>query len=219
MGLAIAAVPVGLGLNSRAKSSERMAVLAVIDSVASTAEVVGAQHRGGGNDRRSIVHYRYVANGQEHTNATTVRRQDRDRYQIGSLVAIRYLASRPESSWMEGYTPVRRPIWPVFAVPAALLVTAFVLVRFFLAQVRLLAYGRPALGVVIRVEEKRSGKGSFWRVHYEWTLLNGARRAGRYHDRRKQPPAVGSPLPIVYDRDNASRHSKYPLGLVALRGQ
>jgi len=219
IGLAIAAVPVGLALNSRARSSERVAALAVIDSVTSTAEVVGVRRRGGGNDRRSVVSYRYVVDGREYANATTMRRQDRDHYHIGSLVVIRYLASRPESSWMEGYPPGRRPEWPAVAVPAALMIAALVLVKVFLAQVHLLEYGRPALGVVTKIEKKRSDKGPFWRVHYEWTLLNGARRAGHYNDRRRQSPAVGSSIPIVYDRDDALRHSKYPLGLVALRGQ
>ena len=219
IGLVIAAGLAGPALYSRVKASERTIGLAASESVTSTAEVTRVQRRGGGNDRRSVVHYRYVANGQEHDDSTTVRRQDRDRYEAGSRVPIRYLASEPESSWMEGYGPGPRPVWPAFALPVALIVAAFVIARLFLGQLQLLAYGRPALALVTKVEKKRSDKGSFWRVHFEWTLLSGAKRTGHYNDSKKQTPAIGTPIPIVYDRDNPQRIRKYPFGLVELKGK
>ena len=218
-GLVITAALAGPALYSSARASERTMSLAASDSVTTTGEVTRVQRRGGGNDRRSVVHYRYVADGQEHDDSTTVRRQDRDRYQVGSRVPIHYLAAEPESSWMEGYGPGLRPMWPAFAVPVALIVAAFILVRLFFSQLQLLAYGRPALGLVTKVEKKKSDKGSFWRVHYEWTLLSGAKRIGHYNDGKKQPLALGTPIPIVYDRDNPQRNRKYPFGLVAIKGK
>ena len=83
-------------------------------------------------------------------------------------------------------------------------------------QSYLLMYGRPAIAVVTKVEKKRSDKGTYWRVHYEWTLLSGAKRRGRYKHGKKEPPAVGTTIPIVYDRDQPARNSRYPLSLVAL---
>jgi hypothetical protein len=81
-------------------------------------------------------------------------------------------------------------------------------------QRRLLTYGRGAVAVITGVEKKRSDKGTYWKVHYEWTLLSGAKRTGHYKHGKKQPPAIGTTIPIVYDRDQPSHHSKYPLSLV-----
>ena len=47
--------------------------------------------------------------------------------------------------------------------------------------------------------------------------MNGATRKGRYNHGSKHPPAVGSMMPIVYDRDRPSRNRRYPLALVAVR--
>jgi hypothetical protein len=131
-------------------------------------------------------------------------------------VPIRYLASETESSWMEGYGPRREDVWPAFAVPAVLVCCAFVIMQLIRLQWQLLEYGRPALGTVTKVEKKRSDKGSFWRVTYEWTLLSGAKRSGRYKDTKKQPPAVGAPVTIVYDRDQPQKNARYPMPLVRL---
>jgi hypothetical protein len=110
---------------------------------------------------------------------------------------------------------------PPAAIAAALvsgtLVAAGVLLAFVRRDRELLAYGRPALAVITRVEKKRSDKGTYWRVEYEWTILSGATRRGHYKHSRRQPPPVGSAIPIVYDRDRPERHRRYPLPLVRLR--
>jgi hypothetical protein len=160
------------------------------------------------------VHYRYVEGGREHSGATEVRRQDRDRYTVGSTVPIRYLATEPDASWLEGYTPDRRPTWPAFVVSGAAMVAVACPLALIRRQRRLLTYGRGAVAVITGVEKKRSDKGTYWKVHYEWTLLSGAKRTGHYKHGKKQPPAIGTTIPIVYDRDQPSRHSKYPLSLV-----
>jgi len=105
---------------------------------------------------------------------------------------------------------------PPFAVLTVCGIGALALMLVVRRQSNLLAYGRPALATVRQVEKKKSDKGTYWRVHFEWTLLSGATRSGRYHHHRKQPPAVGAVIPIVYDRDRPQRHSKYPLPLVRL---
>jgi hypothetical protein len=206
----------GTEMYRQAKLSERHIALFASESISTTARVVRVQRRGGGNDRRSTVHYRYGAGDREHDGATTVRRVDRDRYVAGSQIAVRYLRSEPHSSWMEGYAPQVAAMWPAFVFPAAAVVGALLLVAQIRRQTFLLSYGRPALAVVTKVEKKRSDKGTYWRVHYEWTLLSGGKRQGRYNHGKKQAPAVGSTIPIVYDRDQPPRHSKYPLSLVAV---
>ena len=109
---------------------------------------------------------------------------------------------------MDSYAPERQPIWPTFLVPATCIVTALMLVTLVRRQSHLLTYGRPALGVITKVEKKRSDKGTVWRVHYEWTLLSGAKRKGRYTHGKKEPPALRTTIPIVYDRDQPARNSR-----------
>jgi hypothetical protein len=107
-------------------------------------------------------------------------------------------------------------MWPAFLVPACCLGTFWWLTAMVRRQYALLAYGRSAMAVVKSVEKKRSEYGSDWRVHYQWRLLSGATRTGRYAHTATQPPGIGTGIPVVYDRDEPSKHSKYPLKLVAL---
>jgi hypothetical protein len=214
--LIIGSVWGGTEMYRRAKLSERYVALFASEGISTTARVVRVQRRGGGNDRRSTVHYRYSGGDREHDGATTVRRVDRDRYVAGSQIVVRYLRSEPRSSWMEGYAPQVAPMWPAFALPAAAVVGALLLVAQIRRQSFLLSHGRPALAVVTRVEKKRGDKGTYWRVHYEWVLLSRGKRQGRYTQGKKQPPASGATIPIVYDRDQPVRHNRYPLSLVAL---
>jgi hypothetical protein len=206
----------GVEFYRRAKLADRHVALFASEGISTGARVVRVQRRGGGNDRRSTVHYRYVVGDREHAGETTVRRVDRDRYEAGSRMAVRYLSSEPHTSWMEGYPPQHRPIWPGFVFPAAAIFGALAMAALIRRQTFLLTYGRPAVATVTKVEKKRSDKGTFWRVHYEWTLLSGGKRQGRYNHGKKQPPEVGATIPIVYDRDQPVRHNRYPLSLVAL---
>jgi hypothetical protein len=90
------------------------------------------------------------------------------------------------------------------------------LVALIRQQFGLLAYGRSAMAVVRALEKKRSDKGTYWRVTYEWQLLNGATRKGRYNHRRRPPPEIGTQIPIVYDPDQPWRNCRYPLPLVRI---
>jgi hypothetical protein len=156
----------GTEIYRRANLSERYAALFASEGISTAARVVRVQRRGGGNDRRSTLHYRYVVGDREYAGATTVRRADCDRHEPGSQIVVRYL----DRLWRQSR----------------------------------------------RSKKKRSDQGTYWRVHYEWTLLSGGKRQGRYNHGKKQPPAVGVTIPIVYDRDHPLRHSRYPLSLVAV---
>lgn len=199
----------GMKIHNDAKASHRRADRAEAEAASINASVVQVQRRGGGDDRRSVIHYRYVAAGEPHTGATQVRRQNRDRYAVGSDVRVSYLPTEPGISWRDGYPPRRRPVWPAFAVPFGCMLAALASVFAIRRQSHLVAYGRPALAVVTKVEKKSSDKGTYWRVHSEWTLLSGGKHQGRYNHGKKNPPAVGASMPIVYDRDHPSRHGKY----------
>jgi Protein of unknown function (DUF3592) len=207
----------GSEIYRRAALSARRVALFASEGVSTGAQVVRMQQRRGeGNRRTSTVHYRYVVGDQEHGGTTTVRRGDRDRYVAGSQIVVRYLSSEPQTSWMEGYEPRRQPVWPAFVLMAASFLGPLGIVARIRRQSQLLGYGRPALAVITKVEKKRSDKGTYWRVHYEWTLLSGGKRKGHYRHNTKEPPSVGATVPIVYDRDQPSRHGKYPLSLVAV---
>jgi hypothetical protein len=70
---------------------------------------------------------------------------------------------------------------------------------------------------VTKIEKKKSDHGTVWMVHFEWTTMSSATRRGKYQHGKKSVPAVGDTIPIVYDRDDTFRHSKYPMSFVTLR--
>ena len=220
--VAVAGIWLGIVLGRAAARAERHVGLFASERIVAAGDVIQLQKRGDDDDDdddsyRITVHYRYTARGQELMGQTTLRRAERDRYAVGSPVAVWYLPSEPGQSWLDGYAPRAQPSWPATAVPIACGVTAIVLIQLVRRQTKLLAYGRPAMATVTKIEKKRTDKGTFWMVHYEWTTLSGATRTGKYHHGKKDLPAIGAEIPIVYDRDNSFRHSKYPMSLVTIR--
>ena len=207
----------GVELNRRAETAQRRVGLFASDRIVTAGDVLNLRRNGGDDgDQRVTVHYRYAARGRELTGSTRVRREERDRYQVGSPVAVWYLPTEPEASWLDGYSPRSQPSWPATVVPIGCGLSAMALILMVRRQSSLLAQGRPAMATVTHVEKKKSDKGTFWIVHYEWTTMSGATRAGKYHHGKKDLPPVGTAIPIVYDRDNTFRHSKYPMKFVRI---
>ena len=214
--LVIAGVWGGIVLAQRADTAERRVQRFASERVLAAGDVIQLRKRGGDDDHRITAHYRYSARGRELTGATALRRGERETYAIGSPVGVWYLASEPEASWLDGYAPRREPAWLATVVPIAAGFAALGLILLVRRQWNLLAYGRPAIATVTKTEKKRTDKGTFWRVHYEWTLMSGATRTGKYIHRQKHPPAVGEHITIVHDRDNTHRSRKYPMPFVTL---
>lgn len=218
----IAAALVGIGmwggieLTRRAETAERHVALFASERILTGGDVIQVRKRGDGNNHRVTVHYRYAVHGRELAGATTLRREDRETYQVGSPVGVWYLATEPEVSWLDGYSPRAESSWPPTAVPLGCGIGALALIACVRRQSKLLTYGRPAMATVTKVEKKKSDKGTYWRVHYEWTTMSGATRVGKYNHSRKQLPAVGALIPIVYDRDDTFRHRKYPMPFVRI---
>ena len=207
----------GLELRRRAETAERHVGLFASERIVTAGDIIQLRKRGGGDDHRITAHYRYTARGRELTGQTTLRRDERDRYAVGSPIAVWYLPTEPEVSWLDGYAPRPEASWPATALPLACGISALALIQAVRRQSNLLTYGRPAMATVTKVEKKRTDKGTIWKVHYEWTTLSGATRTGTYSHGRKQVPAAGALIPIVYDRDNSFRHSKYPMPFVTIR--
>ncbi len=207
----------GIVLGRRADIAGRHLALFASERIVTAGDVIQLRKRGDGDDHRITAYYRYTARGRERTGETRLRRAERERYAVGSPVAIWYLPTDPEMSWLDGYTPRPQPGWPRTAVPLACGVCALALALAVRRQWNLLAHGRPAMATVTKVEKKNTGEGTVWMVRYQWTTLSGAIRTGKYGHGKKHVPAVGALIPIVYDRDNSFRHSKYPLSLVTIR--
>jgi hypothetical protein len=206
----------GLELGRRAETAGRRVGLFASERVVTAGDVIQLRKRGGGNNHRITAHYRYAVRGTELTGQTTLRRDEREKYEVGSPVAVWYLPSEPEASWLDGYAPRPEASWPATVVPLGCGVSAMALILAVRRQSNLLTHGRPAMATVTKVEKKKSDKGTFWRVHYEWTTMSGATRSGRYNHSKKDAPAIGTLIPIVYDRDNTFRHSKYPMPFVRI---
>ena len=207
----------GLTLGRQAAITARRVSLFASERVVTAGDVIQLRKRGDGNDHRITAHYRYLARGRELTGETTLRRNERERYAVGSTIAVWYLPTEPEESWLDGYAPRPEAVWPATVVPIACGLTALVLIQLVRRQSNLLANGRPAIATVTKVEKKSGEEGTYWMVHYKWSTLSGATRTGKYHHGKKDVPAVGASIPIVYDRDNSFRHSKYPVSFVTLR--
>ena len=207
----------GVELNRRADTAAHYVGAFASERVLAAGDVIQLRKRGGGNDHRIIAHYRYTARGRELTGATTLRRTERDTYAVGSPIGVWYLASEPEASWLDGYAPRPMASWPATALPVACGVAAMVLILLVRRQWNLLAYGRAAIATVTKVEKKRTDKGTIWVVHYEFTAMSGATRAGKYNQGKNDLPAIGATIPIIYDRDNTFRHSRYPMPFVRIK--
>ena len=74
---------------------------------------------------------------------------------------------------------------------------------------RLLSEGRPSPALVTRHTQVKGGK----MMTYEFPLHGGGVGKGRGGTSRK-PPAIGSAITIVYDRENPRRNAPYPLQMV-----
>lgn len=204
-------------LHARGVRAVKESLLFASESVPVSGRVVRVQRRGDGEDRRSIVHYEYTVGGQNYRNSVQIRGRERDRYTVGSPLLVRYLPDAPSTSWAEGRGPRPFPLWPAYIIPPAAILVAAVIFAAIRRQRKLLTYGRTAIALVTRIDKKRSDKGSYWRVEYKWRLLSGATRSASYDRSGKNPPEIGTPVPIVYDRDDPRRQHRYPLPLVRLQ--
>jgi hypothetical protein len=190
---------------------ERVRRLAA-EGISTEAQVTRVDRKRGENPQ-VIVTYSYTVNGRVYSGRTKLRKRDRGQVNVGSQVAVRYLPSRPNESWMHGYGPSRMTFWLVPVIPMVLVLGAITIGIVLRRQAQLLAEGRSALARVTATKKVSGGEGEVWRVDYEWMLLSGARRTG-HCDRAKNPPAPGTVIPMVYDRDNPHAHALYPLSLV-----
>ncbi len=185
------------------------------ESVSTMAEVTRV-HRRRGRNAKTEVFYRYSVNGREYTGRTQLRKRDAGALQQGGNILVRYVASAPAQSWLPGHEPqgVQFRIIPLIVLP---LCAAGSLIMFRMHRQRqLLTSGRVTFAHVTEARKFQHSQGSGYHVHFEFHLLSGARRTGRFNV-HKDPPEVGSPVAILYDPDDPERYERYPLPLVRPR--
>jgi hypothetical protein len=217
-GLVVIGIWGGIELTRSAETANRHVSLYGSERIVTAGEVTQLRRRGGDDDHRITAYYRYMARGRVLTGQTTLRRADHVQYEVGSQVAVWYLATEPEANWLDGYSPRPEVSWPGTVVPLACGVSAMALLFAVRRQSKLLTDGRPAMATITKVEKKGSDHGTTWLVHYSWTTISGATRTGKYHYEKKPAPAVGTMIPVVYDRDDTFRHGRYPMSFVRING-
>ena len=180
------------------------------EAVQVEAQVLTVGRRSGDDGERKVT-YRYrTTDGRQYDGQVRLKRRERPELKAGDSLPVRYLDAR---SWAEGRAPERMPD-PVLLLPLTLLLGAGVLAWIIRRQRSLLAEGRLAEATVTRVKKVDHGEhGKHWRVDYEFVTLSGARKTGHF-SARKNPPAPGAKVLVIYDRERPSRSTRYPLPLV-----
>ena len=208
--LTVATLPVFMLLLAKREQTHRLGQQFERESVQVEAHVLTVGRRSGDEGERKVT-YRYQArDGHVYDGQVRLKRRERPELKAGDSLAVRYLDAR---SWAEGRAPERMPD-PVMLLPLTLLMGAGGLVYIVRRQRSLLAEGRLAEGTVTGVKKVDHGEhGKHWRVDYEFRTLSGARKTGHF-DARKNPPAPGAKVPVIYDRERPSRSTRYPLTFV-----
>jgi hypothetical protein len=211
-GAIAAAIALTIANRRSADDAERRAR----EAVAATADVVAVRPERGEN-RHHIVTYRYDAQGVTYTGETRLREHDRRAFSAGDRVAIGYVRSAPDMSWIAGAEPrIEPPIGVVPLVSLSMLTVAALIAWNVRRQWLLLAEGRPAIARVTSSKRIAGQHGAHYRVGYEFQTLSGATVSARY-DMGRTPPPVGTSVSIVYHRDTPRWSAPYPLQLVRPR--
>ena len=177
------------------------------------AEVVRLALQRGEDHPHRVVTYRFEIDGRRYVGRTVLRERDRRAITEGEPIAIGYVRSHPETSWMPGYEPGGFPLWVIPLVPAVLFTSATAMACGVRRQWVLLSEGRVARARIVAHKKIRKDKRTAYRVNYEFQTLSGATHTGRY-EVGKTPPPIGTTMTIVYHRDNPKWSAAYPLQLV-----
>ena len=205
--LGAVAAAIGLGTTARRQAEDHR--LLQEQGVNADARITRVW-RSSDKDQQHLVSYRFTVEEREYVARKTVPARIWQTLKAGSSLPVRFLPSNPKVNHPIEWDETPMPDWVpylVFAVLAAIACLCAIQLR---NQMRLLTEGRPAPGIV--TGQRRTKDGTV--IRYEFTLLNGATAKGRGQSRR--PPAIGSPVCVLYDPENPRRNAPYPLRLVKL---
>ena len=205
----LGAVAAGIGLGTTAKRQAKEQRLLQEQGVNTDAQITRVW-RGGDKNQQHLVSYRFTVEEREYAARKGVPPRIWQDLRAGSSLPVRFLPSDPKVNHPTGWddTPMRP--WVAYLVSGELVAIALVLAMLLRKQMRLLTEGRPAPGIVTGWRRTKNGTV----IRYDFTLLNGATAKGRGQSRR--PPAIGSPVCVLYDPENPRRNAPYPLCFVKL---
>lgn len=172
--------------------------------------VVTRHWKSGGEETQHRIAYQFQHDGRTYAGAAKISKRVWTRLSVDSPVAIRFLPEQPEHNQLADARNSRMPRWLPSGLSALLVAGAMLIVWLIRRQMQLLSDGRPALARVVKHTRGQHGK-SFT---YEFPVLGGGTKKGNSGSETRKPPAVGSTICVIYDRDNPGRNSPYPLCLV-----
>jgi len=205
----LGAVAAGISLRGTA-SRQAQEYRLLSDQGVNTDAQITRVWRGTGKDQQHLVSYRFTFQEREYAARKGVPPRIWQTLKAGESLPVRFLPSNPKVNHPSGWDDAPMPPWAPYLVFAAMVAVASVLAMLIRKQMQLLTEGRPAPGIV--TGHRRTKDGTV--IRYEFQLLNGATAKGRSQTRR--PPAIGSPICVLYDPENPRRNAPYPLRLVRL---
>ena len=211
---AAAGLAIGMFLYGRVKGERQRNLL--LAGSASTAEArITRVWQHSGKSRSCYASYRFLSSGVEFNATAAVPCGAWRALSAGGRVPVRYVASDPRISRLEGVERAgQTPLWLtplVLAGPAAGALLVFLKLR---RERRLLEEGDVAPGLVTKLG-MRTDKGR--KVYYEFATYSGTVVKGSYGPvQGKAVAPVGTPIVILYDRDEPKRNTRYPSSLVTL---
>ena len=205
----LGAVAAGIGLGTTARRQAKDHRLLQEQGVNTDARITRLW-RSGDKNQQHLVSYRFTVQEREYVARKGVPSRIWQTLRAGSTLPVRFLPSNPKVNHPTEWDDTPMTNWVPYLVSGELAVIAVVLAILLRKQVRLLTEGRPAPGIV--TGHRRTKNGTV--IRYEFQLMNGATAKGRGQSRR--PPAIGSPVCVLYDPENPRRNAPYPLCLVKL---
>jgi hypothetical protein len=214
LGIAAPAAGIALGLVAR-RQVENARLLREESAV--TEGRVTRLWRGRDDEKQPWMAYRFSGQGQTYERNAKVSLRRWQGLRVGSPLPVYYVPSRPDLS--NPFTTARTamPPWVPFLVAIILAGGSFLATLPIRSQHRLLSEGRPAPGLVMKHGQARRsshGRGLESKYYYEFPLLSGAIAKGEAGP-CKNPPVIGSTIPVIYDPDNPRRNAPYPFSLVS----
>jgi hypothetical protein len=212
--MCLAAPVVGVALQ-RQVVRERAAQEALLRAGVVTNGFVVRLKRDSKENKRGTVYYQFDAKGRTFESHVKIPIAQWRALRPGDTLPIRHLDDDPGVSVPDGVTPGVMPAVVPYVLAPVLLGIGLLLGALPTSQRRLLSDGRAVIGVITSVQKRRTQHGSYWKVKYEFPLLNGAKQTGSL-DTRSPAAVAGSSIAVLYDIDRPRRSRPYPMPLVRL---
>jgi len=180
-----------------------------------TGGVVTRLWRGGGKSNDYRVAYRFTVDGRDHAGRANIRHAYWDSLRTGEPIAVHYLPSDPVHNYPAANPPGPAPVWAPFLIGGVFAAVGLGMPLRVRRQRRLLEGGRPAPALVTRLRRWQTQGGTQYTVYYQFPLPEGGIREARASGQTK-PISEGSVICVLYDPDNPSRSTLYPMCMVKL---